>query len=187
MIDELATAAHCSGRSAARPASTAPRSSRAGRPSGAWPSSAATSRASTSTRSSSTPHGEPLWPSTRWSSSADVGRPAACDVTTARRPPSDEQFRALFEPRGVVIVGCVAPTPASSGSCRSTTCSPTATPARSSRTNLQGEEVLGMRTVTDVADAARWCGRPRVRVHAGRGQRRAAARRAPPRASGPRS
>ena len=61
---------------------------------------------------------------------------------------------------------------ASSGSCRSTTCSRPATPVSVFATNLSGEEVLGVQTVTDVDATSRRSRRPGLRVHTGGGQPR---------------
>ncbi len=80
----------------------------------------------------------------------DVGRPAACDVTTARRPPSDEHFHALFEPRGVVIAGA-STHPGKFGFVSLHNLLANGYAGAVFATNLQGEEVLGVRTVTDVA------------------------------------
>ena len=74
---------------------------------------------------------------------------AASTAPGRRRPPSSS---APCSSRAACSSPARRRTPASSASCRCTTCSPAATRARVFGTNLQGEEVLGIRTVADVAD-----------------------------------
>ena len=75
--------------------------------------------------------------------------PTSTAAPTRRRRPSSSR---PCSSRAACSSPAPRRTPASSGSCRCTTCSPAATRARVFGTNLQGEEVLGIRTVADVAD-----------------------------------
>ena len=90
-------------------------------------------------------------------------------ATTHRRP-----VPALFEPRGVLVTGCVD----ASGQVRlRLAAQPAGQRLRGAvfGTNLQGEEVLGIQTVADVAELPDGAIDLVVRVHAGGRQRRPAA------------
>lgn len=67
-----------------------------------------------------------------------------------RPRPSDEQFRALFEPRGVLIAGA-STHPGKFGFVSLHNVLAAGYPGAIFGTNLQGEEVLGIRTVADIA------------------------------------
>lgn len=69
----------------------------------------------------------------------------------ARARPSDEQFRALFEPRGVLIAGA-STHPGKFGFVSLHNVLAAGFPGAVFGTNLQGEEVLGIRTVADIED-----------------------------------
>ena len=117
------------------------------------------------------------------------GRPVAVDAlvelgdrsphaATTPRPTvaTDRAFRALFEPRGVIVAG--ASTPSGQVRVRRAAQHPRGGlrgPGRS-RPTSRATPVLGVETVRRHRRPARRRGRPRVRVHAGRGQPRAAAR-----------
>lgn len=68
----------------------------------------------------------------------------------ARRRPSDEQFRALFEPRGVLVAGASSH-PGKFGFVSVHNLLAAGYAGGVYGTNLSGEEVLGIRTVADVA------------------------------------
>jgi acetyltransferase len=68
-----------------------------------------------------------------------------------RQPPTAEQFRALFEPRGVVIAGA-STHPGKFGFVSLHNLLAGGYQGRVFGTNLQGEEVLGIRTVVDVTE-----------------------------------
>jgi acetyltransferase len=70
---------------------------------------------------------------------------------TARPRPSDELFRALFEPRGVLIAGA-STHPGKFGFVSLHNLLANGYAGGVFGTNLQGEEVLGVRTVADVAE-----------------------------------
>ena len=91
-----------------------------------------------------------------------TGRPVAVDALVeigeastsevpARPRPSDEQFAALFEPRGVVITGA-STHPGKFGFVSLHNLLASGYRGSVFGTNLQGEEVLGVRTVADLAD-----------------------------------
>ena len=92
-----------------------------------------------------------------------------------RARPTDEQFRALFEPKGVLVTGA-STHPGKFGFVSLHNILASGYPGGVYGTNLQGEEVLGVRTVADIDAAARRRDRPRLRLHPGRGQPRPAAR-----------
>lgn len=79
-------------------------------------------------------------------------RPSEGDMPSRRsRPrPSDRQFRALFEPRGVLIAGA-STHPGKFGFVSLHNVLAAGYRGAVFGTNLQGEEVLGIRTVADVA------------------------------------
>jgi acetyltransferase len=72
-------------------------------------------------------------------------------AATVRPRPRDEQFRALFEPRGVLIAGASAH-PGKFGFVSLHNLLANGYAGGVYGTNLQGEEVLGVRTVADIAD-----------------------------------
>ncbi len=80
----------------------------------------------------------------------EVGAPAVRAATLRRRPTS-EQFRALFEPAGVVIVGASSH-PGKFGFVSLHNLLASGFGGRVYATNRQGETVLGIDTVADVAD-----------------------------------
>ena len=77
-----------------------------------------------------------------------------CDPTTpeapSRKRPTDAQFRALFEPRGVLVAGASAH-PGKFGFVGLHNILASGYTGAVYGTNLEGEEVLGIRTVADVA------------------------------------
>jgi acetyltransferase len=90
------------------------------------------------------------------------GRPVAVDAlveldrsadpataTSGRARPTDEQFRALFEPRGVVVAGA-STHPGKFGFVSLHNILAAGYTGAVFGTNLQGEEVLGIRTVADI-------------------------------------
>ena len=88
------------------------------------------------------------------------GRPVAVDALVelgqvgprsgvARQRPSDEQFRALFEPRGVLVTGA-STHPGKFGFVSLHNILANGYAGGVFGTNLQGEEVLGVRTVADI-------------------------------------
>ncbi|MFT3854715.1 MAG: acetate--CoA ligase family protein [Ilumatobacteraceae bacterium] len=80
----------------------------------------------------------------------EVGEPA--DAGVVRRPvPSDAQFRALFEPRGVIVAGASGH-PGKFGFASLHNILSNGYEGGVWATNLQGEEVLGIRTIADLAD-----------------------------------
>jgi len=76
---------------------------------------------------------------------------AAADTVAARPRPTDEQFRALFQPRGVLVAGA-STHPGKFGFVSLHNLLAAGYAGAVHGTNLQGEEVLGIRTVADVAD-----------------------------------
>jgi acetyltransferase len=79
---------------------------------------------------------------------ADAGDP----VPAATRPrPSDEAFRALFEPRGIVVAGASSH-PGKFGFVSLHNLLAAGYRGGVYGTNLQGEEVLGVQTVRDIAE-----------------------------------
>ena len=74
-------------------------------------------------------------------------RPAP--VTVPRAPYSDAQFRALFEPKGVLVTGA-STHPGKFGFVSLHNILASGYPGAVFGTNLQGEEVLGIRTVADI-------------------------------------
>ena len=75
----------------------------------------------------------------------DAGRPHA------RRRPSDEQFRALFDPKGVLITGA-STHPGKFGFVSLHNLLASGYAGGVFGTNLKGEEVLGVKTVADIAE-----------------------------------
>jgi acetyltransferase len=80
----------------------------------------------------------------------ELGEPAA-STSTGRPRPTDAQFRALFEPRGVLIAGA-STHPGKFGFVSLHNLLASGYAGGVFGTNLQGEEVLGVRTVADIAD-----------------------------------
>ena len=81
----------------------------------------------------------------------EVGDEVSQSSTTARPAPTAAQFRALFEPRGVLIAGA-STHPGKFGFVSLHNLLAAGYEGRVFGTNLQGEEVLGIRTVADVAE-----------------------------------
>ena len=71
-------------------------------------------------------------------------------VSTCRSRPTDAQFRALFEPRGVLVAGA-STHPGKFGFVGLHNLLASGYRGEVYGTNLEGEEVLGIRTVSDVA------------------------------------
>jgi acetyltransferase len=76
---------------------------------------------------------------------------AATPLARVRTRPSDSQFRALFEPRGVLIAGA-STHPGKFGFVSLHNLLANGYSGGVFGTNLAGEEVLGVRTVADIAD-----------------------------------
>ena len=74
---------------------------------------------------------------------------AAAPLSAARPRPTDEQFRALFEPRGVLVTGA-STHPGKFGFVSLHNLLAGGYAGGVYGTNLQGEEVLGVRTVADI-------------------------------------
>lgn len=82
----------------------------------------------------------------------ELRAPESFPPPVARRPaPTAEQFAALFEPRGVLIAGASSH-PGKFGFVSLHNLLASGYAGKVFGTNLQGEEVLGVRTVTDIAD-----------------------------------
>ncbi len=79
----------------------------------------------------------------------ELGRPA--EPAALRSRPTDEQFRALFEPRGVVVTGASSH-PGKFGFVSLHNLLANGYAGGVYGTNLSGEEVLGIETVADIAD-----------------------------------
>ena len=103
-----------------------------------------------------------------------------------RGRPSDEYFRALFEPRGVAVAGA-STHPGKFGFVSLHNLLVSGYEGAVYATNLKGETVLGIETVRGSRRPARWRGRPGLRVHAGGDQPRRARASARRRASKRRS
>lgn len=71
------------------------------------------------------------------------------NATSARTPYTEEQFRALFEPRGVLVTGA-STHPGKFGFVSLHNILASGFPGGVYGTNLQGEEVLGVKTVADI-------------------------------------
>ena len=80
----------------------------------------------------------------------EIGAGADADRVPARPRPTDEQFRALFEPRGVLVTGA-STHPGKFGFVSLHNILASGYAGGVYGTNLQGEEVLGVRTVADIA------------------------------------
>ncbi len=78
----------------------------------------------------------------------ELGEPAGT-AGAARPRPTDEQFRALFEPRGVLVTGA-STHPGKFGFVSLHNILASGYQGGVYGTNLQGEEVLGIRTVADI-------------------------------------
>jgi acetyltransferase len=78
----------------------------------------------------------------------ELGEPAA-PLAAARQRPTDQQFRALFEPRGVLVTGA-STHPGKFGFVSLHNLLAGGYSGGVYGTNLQGEEVLGVRTVADI-------------------------------------
>ena len=79
----------------------------------------------------------------------DPSRGADEPATPTRRPPTDEQFRALFEPRGVLVTGASSH-PGKFGFVSLHNLLASGYTGGVFGTNLKGEEVLGIKTVADI-------------------------------------
>lgn len=79
---------------------------------------------------------------------SDVGR-ASSESPPRRHRPTDEQFRALFEPRGVVVTGA-STHPGKFGFVSMHNMLAAGYRGAVYGTNLSGEEVLGVQTLTDI-------------------------------------
>ncbi len=79
----------------------------------------------------------------------EIGEAGDAGRVTARPRPSDEQFRALFEPRGVLVTGA-STHPGKFGFVSLHNILANGYAGGVYGTNLQGEEVLGVRTVADI-------------------------------------
>jgi acyl-CoA synthetase (NDP forming) len=80
----------------------------------------------------------------------EIGDAEVGGLSTRKRP-TDEQFRALFEPRGVLIAGASSH-PGKFGFVSLHNLLASGYSGAVFGSNLQGEEVLGIRTVADIAD-----------------------------------
>ena len=141
------------------------------RPVGRWRWPGPTSPASTSTRSSCAPT---ACPSRSTPSSRSAIPPTPGTSGSGRARPTDEQFRALFEPKGVVVTGA-STHPGKFGFVSLHNILASGYQGGVYGTNLQGEEVLGIQHGRRHRRAARRRDRPRLRLHPGRGQPRPAA------------
>jgi acyl-CoA synthetase (NDP forming) len=72
-------------------------------------------------------------------------------ATGPRKPPTDAQFRALFEPKGVLVTGASSH-PGKFGFVSLHNLLASGFAGGVFGTNLKGEEVLGIKTVADIAD-----------------------------------
>jgi acetyltransferase len=80
----------------------------------------------------------------------ETGSPTVNSAGEQRPRPTDEQFRALFEPRGVLVTGA-STHPGKFGFVSLHNLLASGYSGGVYGTNLQGEEVLGVRTVADIA------------------------------------
>ncbi len=81
----------------------------------------------------------------------ELGDGAATTRTTMRARPTDEQFRALFDPRGVLVTGA-STHPGKFGFVSLHNLLASGYAGGVYGTNLSGEEVLGVQTVADIAE-----------------------------------
>ncbi len=81
----------------------------------------------------------------------ELGAAPAGAQTSARRRPTDEQFRALFDPKGVLVTGA-STHPGKFGFVSLHNLLASGYAGGVYGTNLKGEEVLGVKTVADIAD-----------------------------------
>ena len=81
----------------------------------------------------------------------ELGASSAPGARTARPRPTDEQFRALFDPKGVLVTGA-STHPGKFGFVSLHNLLASGYEGGVYGTNLKGEEVLGIRTVADIAD-----------------------------------
>jgi len=82
------------------------------------------------------------------------GEPSYIKRSSTRKPYSDEQFRAFFEPRGVVVAGA-STHPGKFGFVSLHNILASGYAGQVFGTNLQGENVLGVQTVADVEELPR--------------------------------
>ena len=80
----------------------------------------------------------------------ELGEPDTSSASRRQRP-TDEQFRALFDPKGVLVTGA-STHPGKFGFVSLHNILASGYAGRVYGTNLQGEEVLGIRTVADIAE-----------------------------------
>jgi acetyltransferase len=80
----------------------------------------------------------------------EVGTPSL-DIASTRKAPTDAQFRALFEPQGVLVAGA-STHPGKFGFVGLHNLLASGYRGNVFGTNLEGEDVLGIRTVADVAE-----------------------------------
>jgi acyl-CoA synthetase (NDP forming) len=81
----------------------------------------------------------------------EAGVTGGAPVEARRQPPTDAQFRALFEPRGVLVTGASSH-PGKFGFVSLHNLLASGYRGGVYGTNLKGEEVLGVQTVADIAD-----------------------------------
>ncbi len=81
----------------------------------------------------------------------ELGSSTDTQRRTARPRPTDEQFRALFDPKGVLVTGA-STHPGKFGFVSLHNLLASGYEGGVYGTNLKGEEVLGIRTVADIAD-----------------------------------
>ncbi len=81
----------------------------------------------------------------------ELGDGADVAAPRARRRPSDEQFRALFDPKGVLVTGA-STHPGKFGFVSLHNLLASGYAGGVYATNLKGEEVLGVQTVADIAE-----------------------------------
>ena len=81
----------------------------------------------------------------------EIGSTVDVSSSSRRQRPTDAQFRALFEPRGVLVTGA-STHPGKFGFVSLHNLLASGYAGGVYGTNLQGEEVLGVRTVADIAD-----------------------------------
>jgi acyl-CoA synthetase (NDP forming) len=81
----------------------------------------------------------------------ELGPVADAPAGVSRTRPTDDQFRALFEPRGVLVTGA-STHPGKFGFVSLHNLLASGYAGGVHGTNLKGEEVLGVRTVADIAD-----------------------------------
>ena len=81
----------------------------------------------------------------------ELGAPGESERAQSRQRPTDEQFRALFDPKGVLVTGA-STHPGKFGFVSLHNLLASGYAGGVYGTNLKGEEVLGITTVADIAD-----------------------------------